>query len=124
MATDGEVFVFDHISAVIQDLERARALYDACLAPLGLVRLWTAPHAVGDGPPGYAAEAPLAIVLAGPDAKPPDRGSHLAFAAPESRSRERTDRPAHRSRREGSSSPRIDVVCKGVRSIAPRDRIV
>lgn len=82
MARDGRVFVFDHLSAGVRDLERAGAFYDACLAPLGLVRLWTAARAVGYGPPGYAAEAPFALVLAGSDAAPPGRGFHLAFVAP------------------------------------------
>ncbi|MET0413561.1 MAG: VOC family protein, partial [Polyangiaceae bacterium] len=46
-------------------------------------------HAAGYGPEGYEAEAPFALVAAGADAKPPGRGSHLAFVAP---SRDAVDR--------------------------------
>jgi catechol 2,3-dioxygenase-like lactoylglutathione lyase family enzyme len=41
-----------HLSFGVWDLERAIAFYDAALAPLGLTRVWTKPHAVGYGPPG------------------------------------------------------------------------
>lgn len=95
MAKDPRVFVFDHVSLGVADLDRASAFYDACLAPLGYVRLWHNPRAVGYGPAGYQAEAPLAIVhsgqsgQSGPDASPPGRGFHLALVAP---SREAVDR--------------------------------
>lgn len=76
------MFVFDHVSVGVGDLDRAVGFYDACLAPLGYVRLWRTPRAAGYGPPGYGAEAPFAIVAAGADASPPGRGAHLAFVAP------------------------------------------
>ena len=82
MPIDPRVFVFDHVSVGVADLERAGAFYDACLAPLGLSRLWTAPRAVGYGPGGYEAEAPFALVLGGDEARAPGKGAHLAFVAP------------------------------------------
>lgn len=82
MPRDGRVFVFDHVSIGVEDLERAVSFYDACLTPLGYVRLWQSARAAGYGPEGYAAEAPFAIVAGGPDARAPGRGSHLAFVAP------------------------------------------
>jgi catechol 2,3-dioxygenase-like lactoylglutathione lyase family enzyme len=82
MPRDARVFVFDHVSLGVADLDRAVQFYDACLAPLGLVRLWRAPRAAGYGPEGYAAEAPLALVYAGDEAHAPGRGSHLALVAP------------------------------------------
>lgn len=75
--------IFDHLSIGVADLERAAAFYDAALAPLGLVRLWTVTRAVGYGPPGFSGEAPFAIVVAGAEAAPPGGGSHLAFRAPD-----------------------------------------
>lgn len=80
--------MFDHLSIGVQDLDRAGAFYDAALAPLGFVRLWRHPRAVGYGPAGFEGEAPFAIVHAkgGPQASEPD--FHLAFRAP---SREAVD---------------------------------
>ncbi len=83
MAFDPRVFVFDHVSVGVADLERAARFYDACLAPLGLVRLFTAARAVGYGPPGYEAEAPFAIVYGGEQASAPGRGAHIALVAPD-----------------------------------------
>jgi catechol 2,3-dioxygenase-like lactoylglutathione lyase family enzyme len=82
MPRDARVFVFDHISIGVADLERASEFYDACLAPLGYVRLWQNARSVGYGPAGYEAEAPFAIVAGGPEARSPGRGSHIAFVAP------------------------------------------
>jgi catechol 2,3-dioxygenase-like lactoylglutathione lyase family enzyme len=89
MGRDERVFVFDHVSVGVEELERAASFYDACLAPLGYVRLWRSARSVGYGPEGYEAEAPFAIVAAGPDTKPPGRGFHVAFVA---RSRGAVDR--------------------------------
>lgn len=71
-----------HLSLGVRDLERAGAFYDAALAPLGVVRVWSSTRALGYGLPGGNdrlalfhqpdAEGPLA---AGP-------GFHLAFSAP------------------------------------------
>jgi catechol 2,3-dioxygenase-like lactoylglutathione lyase family enzyme len=74
------VFVFDHVSVGVSDLERAASFYDACLAPLGHVRLWQNARSVGYGPHEYRADAPFAIVESGSDARP-GRGVHLAFVA-------------------------------------------
>ncbi|MCC6876301.1 MAG: VOC family protein [Sandaracinaceae bacterium] len=81
--------VYDHLSLGVADLDRAAAFYDASLAPLGIVRLWRAQRAVGYGPQGWRGEAPFALVVHGPDARPPGPGFHLAFAAS---SREAVDR--------------------------------
>jgi catechol 2,3-dioxygenase-like lactoylglutathione lyase family enzyme len=89
MPKDARVFVFDHVSVGVDNLERAAKFYDACLAPLGFVRLSQNARSVGYGPEGYEAEPPFAIVASGPDAKAPGRGFHLAFVAP---SREAVDR--------------------------------
>jgi catechol 2,3-dioxygenase-like lactoylglutathione lyase family enzyme len=89
MPRDPRVFVFDHVSLGVAVLDRAARFYDACLAPLGYVRLWRAPRAVGYGPEGYQAEAPFALVESGADAHPPGGGAHVAFVAP---SRDAVDR--------------------------------
>lgn len=89
MPKDPRVFVFDHLSVGVRSLDRSAELYDACLAPLGLVPLWRTARAVGYGPAGYQGETPFAIVESGPDATPPGRGSHIAFVAP---NREAVDR--------------------------------
>ena len=82
MAKDPRVFVFDHLSIGVADLARAMAFYDACLAPLGLVRLWDNPISAGYGPAGYAAEAPFAIIAADPDGVAREQRAHIAFVAP------------------------------------------
>jgi catechol 2,3-dioxygenase-like lactoylglutathione lyase family enzyme len=81
--------MFDHISLGVADLDRAAAFYDAALAALGYVRLWRNARSVGYGPEGFVGEAPLAILQAGPDARAPGTGFHLALVA---RSREAVDR--------------------------------
>src|SRR4051794_37504555 len=73
--------VFDHLAIGVKDLARAAAFYDACLAPLGLVRLGGNARCVTYGPPGFKGEAPFAIIQHGADARPPGLGFHLAFAA-------------------------------------------
>lgn len=68
-----------HISFGVTDLDRAIAFYDAALAPIGLVRVWTKPHAAGFGPPG---RGDLLALKQQPDgAIPPGPGFHLAFNA-------------------------------------------
>lgn len=69
-----------HLSFGVHDLARAAAFYDAVLAPLGYVRVWTSSHAAGFGEPGGGDklalfEKPGQIVAPGP-------GFHLAFNAP------------------------------------------
>ena len=41
-----------HLSFGVADLQRAIAFYDAVLAPLGFVRVWTSEMQAGYGPPG------------------------------------------------------------------------
>jgi catechol 2,3-dioxygenase-like lactoylglutathione lyase family enzyme len=72
--------VLGHLSFGVRDLERAATFYDAALAPLGVVRVWTNAKAVGFGPLG--GQDKLALFLT-PDATPPGPGFHLAFEAPD-----------------------------------------
>lgn len=73
--------VLDHLSFGVADFERAGAFYDAVLAPLGYVRLFTHTRAIGWGAPGAKDEA-FAVLQSGDEARAPGKGSHLAFAAP------------------------------------------
>ena len=75
-----------HLSFGVNDLERAAAFYDAVLAPLGYVRLWTSARAAGFGEPGGGDK--LALFARPGEAAPPGPGFHLAFDAP---SREAVD---------------------------------
>lgn len=68
-----------HLSFGVRDLIRSSAFYEAALAPLGVVRLWSNATAVGFGPP--CGQDKLALFLR-PDATPPGSGFHLAFEAP------------------------------------------
>lgn len=70
-----------HVSLGVAELQRAAAFYDAVLAPLGYVRVWTDATAVGYGEPGGGDR--LAIKQRGADAAAPGSGFHLAFAAPD-----------------------------------------
>jgi len=74
-----------HLSFGIRDQDRSAAFYDALLAPLGFVRVWTIQDGLGYGAPGgpdrlalfvQSTDQPLA---AGP-------GFHLALRAPDQRS--------------------------------------
>jgi catechol 2,3-dioxygenase-like lactoylglutathione lyase family enzyme len=73
--------VLHHISLGVADLQRAATFYDAVLAPLGYVRVWTDAGAVGYGEPGGGDK--LAIKQRGPAAVAPGPGFHLAFGAPD-----------------------------------------
>lgn len=75
--------MLSHLSLGVTDLARAAAFYDAVLAPLGAVRVWSAADAVGYGAPGgpdrlalFLVSDPSARVAAGP-------GFHLALTAPD-----------------------------------------
>jgi catechol 2,3-dioxygenase-like lactoylglutathione lyase family enzyme len=68
-----------HLSFGVKDLARAAAFYDAVLAPLGYVRVWSDATAVGYGPPGGGDKFALKLRE---QAAPSGPGSHLAFAAP------------------------------------------
>ena len=69
-----------HISFGVSDLERSAAFYDAALAVLGYVRVWTDKSAVGYGL--AAGQDLFAVKLRTGDATAPGPGFHLAFAAP------------------------------------------
>lgn len=76
-----------HLSFGVSDIEHASAFYDAVLAPLGYVRVWSdlrpgeAGQAVGYGAPGGGDK--LALKLRPDGQRPPGPGFHLAFAAPD-----------------------------------------
>jgi catechol 2,3-dioxygenase-like lactoylglutathione lyase family enzyme len=72
--------MIDHLSLGVSDLGRAGAFYDAVLAPLGYVRLFT-DRGIGYGVAGAKDEA-FAILAEAERAKAPGAGCHLAFAAP------------------------------------------
>jgi catechol 2,3-dioxygenase-like lactoylglutathione lyase family enzyme len=72
--------MIDHLSLGVSDLARSAAFYDAVLAPLGYVRLFTHDRAVGYGPPG-ARDEPFAVLKDAEYAKPPRQGGHVAFRA-------------------------------------------
>ena len=67
-----------HLSLGVTDLGRATSFYDAALAALGYVRVYTGPSSVGYGAPG--GEERLALKLQGA-APAPGPGFHLAFDA-------------------------------------------
>ncbi|HSH89305.1 MAG TPA: VOC family protein [Ramlibacter sp.] len=69
-----------HISLGVSDLERSASFYDAALAPLGYVRVWSDSTAIGYGEPGGGDK--LAIKLR-EGAVPPGPGFHLALSAPD-----------------------------------------
>lgn len=74
-----------HVSLGVRDIERAARFYDAVLAPLGYVRVWSDPgggaknRAVGYGRPGEGDALALKEMVA--SAPAPGPGFHLAFAA-------------------------------------------
>lgn len=73
--------MLDHISIGVSDLERAAAFYDAALAALGYVRLFSKERGIGYAPTG-AKDEPFAIHRAGAEARSPGKGCHIAFTAP------------------------------------------
>ena len=76
-----------HVSLGVSNLERSAGFYDAALAALGFVRVWTDRTAIGYGREGGGDK--LAIKLQAHPVVAPGPGFHLAFAAP---SREAVDR--------------------------------
>ena len=68
-----------HLSIGVRDLERAKTFYDAALAPIGWIRVWTEADGIGYGPPG--GNDKLAVFLRS-NAFPPGPGFHLALNAP------------------------------------------
>jgi len=71
--------IISHLSFGVSDLNRSVAFYDATLAPLGIVRVWTVPDAVGYGFPG--GNDKLALKAQPEQVIPPGSGFHLAFTA-------------------------------------------
>ena len=67
-----------HLSFAVADLARSAAFYDAALAPLGYVRVWTYKSAIGYGLPNggdkFAIKLQTGITVPGED-------FHVAFAA-------------------------------------------
>jgi len=72
--------MLDHLSIGVSDLERAGSFYDAVLAPMGYVRLFSK-RAIGYGKPGDTDEQ-FAIIASGAEARAPGVGCHIAFNAP------------------------------------------
>ncbi|QQS15017.1 MAG: VOC family protein [Rhodospirillales bacterium] len=70
-----------HLSFGVSDLDAAGRFYDAVLAPLGYVRVWTSAHAVGYGEPGGGDK--LALFARPGQVVAPGPGFHLAFDAPD-----------------------------------------
>lgn len=73
--------MLSHLSFGVNDLERSAVFYDAVLAPLGIVRVWSSPKGVGFGPPG--GQDKLALFPRPGQTRPPGEGFHLAFEAPD-----------------------------------------
>lgn len=71
--------MISHLSLGVSDLEKATAFYDAALAALGFVRVFSGPESVGYGPPG--GPEGLALKLRPAGAIGVDHGFHLAFPA-------------------------------------------
>ncbi|TVR47400.1 MAG: VOC family protein [Puniceicoccaceae bacterium] len=76
-----------HLSIGVADLARSSAFYDAALAPLGYVRVWThevtdgyREAAIGYGLPGVEDE--FAIRLRSEGIAMPSDGFHIAFSSP------------------------------------------
>jgi catechol 2,3-dioxygenase-like lactoylglutathione lyase family enzyme len=70
--------MIDHVSLGVRDLARALRFYDAALAPLGYLRVWTSERAAGYDVKGR--EERLAII-ADAEASPAGAGAHVALAA-------------------------------------------
>ncbi|KFC62903.1 Lactoylglutathione lyase-related lyase [Devosia sp. LC5] len=69
-----------HVSLGVRDLVRTAIFYDAVLAALGYVRLWTGEDGLGYGSAGGGEKLNI-FERAG--ASPPGEGFHLAFEAPD-----------------------------------------
>ena len=87
-----------HLSFGVADLPRAIRFYDAALAPLGYVRVWTIERQAGYGVPGGGDK--LALKLQPGPVVPPGPGFHLALVAS---SREAVDRFHAEALRAGGS---------------------
>jgi catechol 2,3-dioxygenase-like lactoylglutathione lyase family enzyme len=69
-----------HLSFAVADLARSARFYDATLAPLGYVRVWTNKTAIGYGSPGSGDK--FAIKFHSGKVAVPGEGFHVAFTAP------------------------------------------
>jgi catechol 2,3-dioxygenase-like lactoylglutathione lyase family enzyme len=69
-----------HLSFGVRDLTRSAAFYEAALAPLGYVCVWSDSTALGYGLPGGGDK--LALKLRPNDLAIAGSGFHVAFAAP------------------------------------------
>jgi catechol 2,3-dioxygenase-like lactoylglutathione lyase family enzyme len=69
-----------HLSFGVSDLARAARFYDAILAPLGYVRVWTSVKGIGYGAAGGGDK--LALFPRPGEARAPGPGFHLAIDAP------------------------------------------
>ena len=98
-----------HLSLGVRDIERTAAFYDAALAPLGYVRVWSdlrpgeAGQAVGYGLPGGGDK--LALKHRPDGQRPPGPGFHLAFAAPDRAAVDRFHEAALRSGGRDNGAP-------------------
>jgi catechol 2,3-dioxygenase-like lactoylglutathione lyase family enzyme len=70
--------MLDHVSLGVRDLSRSMRFYDAVLATIGQLRVWTREGAAGYGEPGR--DDRLAIFQKD-DARPAGEGTHLALTA-------------------------------------------
>ncbi|MCB9653519.1 MAG: VOC family protein [Deltaproteobacteria bacterium] len=70
--------MLDHLSLGTSNLKRATLFYDAALAPLGVVRLWTCSDAVGYG---HLGEGDKLAIKHRPGFVAPGAGFHLALTA-------------------------------------------
>ena len=69
-----------HLSLGVDNLARATRFYDAALAPLGCVQVWSSAKGAGYGAP--TGPDRLALFAHPGAARAPGPGFHLAFAAP------------------------------------------
>jgi catechol 2,3-dioxygenase-like lactoylglutathione lyase family enzyme len=73
--------MIDHLSLGVRDLAASTRFYDACLAPLGYVRLYASEKGAGYGPPGGEGALDL-FAVPGRGAPTPLPGFHVAVTAP------------------------------------------
>lgn len=71
-----------HLSYAIGDLETGKAFYDAVMEALGYARVHTSDSSIGYGLKGTAGDK-LLLFLSSEPVRPPSRGFHLAFTAPD-----------------------------------------
>jgi catechol 2,3-dioxygenase-like lactoylglutathione lyase family enzyme len=72
--------MFDHLSVGVTSLERSGPVYEALLAPLGVVCCERVARARLYAPLGFVGEAPFAIIVS-PEGALVDPRMHIAFAA-------------------------------------------